>query len=88
MPGGVMEVWACLGQAALHPRQESTAMTNPQHPAPVEETDRWVQRVTTLAREIDDTAASLHPSAWREVLGPQLLQYRKLAGQGRYEVVK
>jgi hypothetical protein len=42
-------------------------------------TDEWVRRVNSLAREIDEIAASIHPSAWREALGPEFRKYERLA---------
>lgn len=52
--------------------------------------DRWVARVNKSAREMDETAASLHPSAWREALKPQREAFKKLcaaptSGQTRGE---
>lgn len=43
--------------------------------------ERWVARVNQLGRKIDETAETLHPSAWREILGPMHEQYTKLAGR-------
>lgn len=45
------------------------------------DTDTWVRNVNKLAAEIDEAAASLHPSAWAEQLAPLHDRYRKVAGQ-------
>lgn len=45
-------------------------------------TDRWVARVNKAAREIDETAASIHPSAWPETLQHQREAFKKLAAGG------
>ncbi len=45
-------------------------------------TDKWVARLNKLAREIDEDAATIHPSAWKEQLGDLYEKYRKLAGRG------
>lgn len=37
--------------------------------------DAWVKRINALAKEIDDTAASVHPSAWKEALAPLAEKY-------------
>ena len=37
--------------------------------------DKWVKRINALAKEIDDTAASVHPSAWKEALAPLAEKY-------------
>jgi hypothetical protein len=42
-------------------------------------TDEWVRRVNELAREIDEIAASIHPSAWRETLEPEFRKFERLA---------
>lgn len=43
-------------------------------------TDRWVARCNAMARELDDTADSIHPSAWPEALKALQEKYRKVAG--------
>lgn len=42
-------------------------------------TDEWVARLNALAREMDDQAASLHPSVWPEQMEAVNARYRKLA---------
>jgi hypothetical protein len=42
-------------------------------------TDEWVKQVNRLAREIDEIAASMHPSAWPEQLGELFRKYERLA---------
>lgn len=42
---------------------------------------RWVAKVNRAAREMDEAAASLHPSAWPEALAPQREAFRKLAAR-------
>ena len=44
-------------------------------------TDEWVRRVNALARELDASAAALHPSAWHEALAPDLERFRRLCGR-------
>lgn len=41
----------------------------------------WVCRLNKLGGEIDETADSVHPSAWQEVLEPLWEKYRALAAQ-------
>jgi hypothetical protein len=48
-------------------------------------TEEWVRKLNTLAREMDETAQSLHPSAWPEALGPMNDRYRRLAANGPKE---
>jgi hypothetical protein len=38
-------------------------------PENLDETDKWVSRLNKLAADMDETASSLHPSAWPETLG-------------------
>jgi hypothetical protein len=47
------------------------------------ETNKWVVRINKLARQLDEDAASMHPSVWNEALGDRHEQYRKLARQRR-----
>lgn len=42
-------------------------------------TEQWVKRLNKLAEEMDETAASLHPSAWHEALAPMREEYERLA---------
>ena len=42
----------------------------------------WLRRLNRLAAEIDEQAASLHPSAWSEQLGPMSARWRALARAG------
>lgn len=42
----------------------------------------WLRRLNRLAAELDEQAASLHPSAWREQLGPMTARWRALARAG------
>jgi hypothetical protein len=42
-------------------------------------TEQWVSRLNKLARQMDGTAASLHPSAWTEALAPLRKEYARLA---------
>ena len=42
-------------------------------------TDEWIRRLNALGREMDEIAASLHPSAWHEVLAPYRARWRELA---------
>lgn len=42
-------------------------------------TDEWVARLNALAREMDDLAASLHPTAWAEALRDLNDKWRRLA---------
>lgn len=44
-------------------------------------TDEWVRRLNALGREMDDLAASLHPSVWGEALADLRARYEKLARQ-------
>lgn len=44
-------------------------------------TEEWVHRLNTLAAKIEETAASLHPSAWHEQLADLHQAYRELASQ-------
>ena len=43
-------------------------------------TEEWVAAVNQAAREMDEWAASLHPSAWPEALADLRAQYRAIAG--------
>jgi hypothetical protein len=43
--------------------------------------DRWVASVNRLAREMDEQAASIHLSAWAEVMKAANEKFRKLAGR-------
>lgn len=45
----------------------------------------WVHRVNQLCREIDEIAASIHPSAWPEALADLHEKYRRLAKSGMKE---
>jgi hypothetical protein len=42
-------------------------------------TAKWVSRLNKLAREMDELAATLHPSAWHEALAPYCAKYKRLA---------
>jgi hypothetical protein len=46
-----------------------------------EATEKWVARVNNLAREMDEKAASVHPSAWPEMMKAENEKYRKIAAQ-------
>lgn len=50
-------------------------------------TDKWVSKVNKLAREIDEDADSMHPSAHREALGEQMGKFVKLASGGTHQSV-
>lgn len=41
----------------------------------------WVQKVNALAREIDEQAASVHPSVWKGVLAPLVEKYQKACAE-------
>jgi len=43
--------------------------------------DEWVRKVNSLAAEIDDIAASLHPLVWNEQLADLHERYQKLCGK-------
>lgn len=45
-----------------------------------DQTDAWVHRVNRAARELDEAAASMHPSAWRDELEEQRQKYKKACG--------
>lgn len=57
-------------------------------PASVDSTAAWVAKVNALAAEVDETAASLHPSAWQEQLAGLHDRYRRLAASGPPEVIE
>lgn len=42
-------------------------------------TNEWVRKLNKLGREIDEWAASIHPSAWDEELKAEMEKWRKLA---------
>jgi hypothetical protein len=42
---------------------------------------KWVALVNKMAREMDEKAASVHPSAWPEMMKAENEKYRKLAAQ-------
>jgi hypothetical protein len=42
----------------------------------------WLRSLNRLAAELDECAASLHPSVWREQLGPMNARWRALARAG------
>lgn len=54
--------------------------------APTQEDDdpelTWLRRLNRLGAELDEQAASLHPSAWREQLGPIRARWLALARAG------
>lgn len=41
--------------------------------------DKWVAAVNRLAREMDEKAASLHPTAWKEQMAADNEKFRKVA---------
>jgi hypothetical protein len=45
--------------------------------------DQWVHQVNTLAAEMDEIAASMHPSCWPEALAPYREKYKRLAASGK-----
>lgn len=48
-------------------------------PDPVE---TWVRELNALGRKLDEEAASMHPSAWPEVLKADMDRWRELARRG------
>ena len=48
--------------------------------------DRWVSRCNAMARELDDIAASIHPSVWPEAMKEMSEKFKKLAGSSAPEV--
>ena len=44
-------------------------------------TEQWVAQINRLAREIDELADSLHPSAWPEQLKDYHERFRREAGR-------
>ena len=44
--------------------------------------EKWVGQVNALARDLDESAASLHPSVWPEALAPEMERFKKLAARG------
>lgn len=44
-----------------------------------DEADKWVSRLNRLSAEMDETAATLHPSAWSEALAPLNEKWKKEA---------
>lgn len=54
----------------------------PAHAIP---TDRWVARVNALARKMDDQAASLHPSAWPEMMAADNEKFKCLAAHSKLD---
>ncbi len=51
-------------------------------------TGEWAARLNALGREMDDQAASLHPSAWPEQMEAANTRYRKLASVGTCDAVQ
>jgi hypothetical protein len=49
-------------------------------------TDAWVARVNKLALEMDELAASMHPSAWPEALKSLREKFEQVAKQGPKEL--
>ncbi len=43
---------------------------------------QWVHKVNELAKEIDQVAASMHPTAWSEELADLHRKFEKLAKGG------
>ena len=43
--------------------------------------EEWISSVNRLAREMDEQAASLHPSAWPEAMKEENEKFRKIAGR-------
>lgn len=48
-------------------------------------TTRWVERLNRLARDLDEDAATMHPSAWSDALGHRMERWRALAAGGPRE---
>lgn len=44
--------------------------------------DAWVRRVNLAARNLDELAASMHPSAWAEALHEDTERFKRLAVAG------
>ena len=44
-------------------------------------TDQWVAKLNRLGAEMDQIAASMHPSGWADALAPHWERYRTLAEQ-------
>ncbi len=42
-------------------------------------TERWVNRLNHLGRELDATAEIMHPGAWKDQLAEDIARWRKLA---------
>jgi hypothetical protein len=45
-------------------------------------TEEWVKRLNKLALEMDEIAASIHPTAWNETLFDLRAKYLALAKRG------
>ena len=43
---------------------------------------RWVAAVNAAGRELDELAAAIHPSAWKDELEPGRERWKKLAHGG------
>lgn len=48
----------------------------------VDATERWIGRLNRLGRDLDATAASIHPSAWKEQLREDIERWRRVARKG------
>ena len=57
-------------------------------PKKIMTTDEWVAKLNALGGELDELAASLHPSVWEEQLAELRAKYRKLARAETCDIVQ